>query len=85
MIRLTKEANNLHRLELDDITIWFSYETPIAFQVDNSPHEDILIITKNIWSMTTGKHLNIIDPDKGKRIEHSDFMKSLSRATRQKN
>ena len=80
MIRLTKEANNLHRLELDDITIWFSYETPIAFRCTiKETAFNMFVITKNIWSPTTGKHLNIINPDKKIRVDNSNFNEALTR------
>jgi len=48
---------NFHYVELDRITIWFSYETPIAFQVGGNPR----VISENVWGKTTGKHLNSLD------------------------
>ena len=96
MVKLTKQAHNLHRLELDDITIWFSYETPIAFEatvwevVENHPDathdkvikdaKEVFYITKNIWSNTTGKHLNMINPDRSIRIDNHEFIKLLTEA-----
>ena len=109
MIRLTKQAHSLHRLELDDITIWFSYETPVAFEItgnnvrcnncmkqykdkdlltcENCNTDEYLMdtpygfkITKNIWSSTTGKHLNMINSDRSIRIEFDEFIKLLTEA-----
>lgn len=77
MIRLIKQAHNLHRLELFDIDIWFSYETAIAYK--NTMNDDFQI-TKNIWSSTTGKHLNMINPDKSIRVDNHEFNKLLQKA-----
>ncbi len=84
MTRLIKVTNNLHKVELDlkpqiKTIIWFSYETPIACLPDQDIPSDLLI-TKNIWSVTTGKHLNIINPDKSIRIENHVFNEKLKRA-----
>jgi hypothetical protein len=54
------------------LTIWFSYKTAIAFQVDGNDR----VIHKNIWSTTTGKHLNMIDYDKSKRVSAEVFQKA---------
>lgn len=86
MIRLIKQANNLHRLEVPFLntgkstgitSIWFSYETPIAFYINDNIGWRI---TKNIWSSTTGKHLNMIDDDKSIRIDNHEFNKLLTEA-----
>lgn len=63
--RNTKSAT----VEVGDLTLHFSYETVIAF---NSPFSGF-VISKNIWSMTTGRHLNEIDPDKTKRVSNEVF------------
>lgn len=49
-------------------TIFFSYETPIAFY-----NAGDLVIRENAWSTTTGKHLNWINPDKSIRISGKEF------------
>ena len=86
MIRLIKIANNLHKLVINhkvgiNCTIWFSYETPIAFMPDNDI-PSVLYIAKNQWSNTTGKHLNLIDSDKNKRIEHSKLIELMVKELR---
>jgi hypothetical protein len=53
-------------------TYYFSYDTLIAFIGDNG-----LIIRKNVWGSTTGKHLNWIDSDKSKRVDKDIFNKEL--------
>ncbi len=56
-------------MEIGPLTVWFSYKTPIAFQIDGKPR----VIRRNDWSATTGKHLNRIDSDKSKRISGEQF------------
>ena len=46
-------------VNIGELQFYFSYETIIAFRDENG-----LKISKNIWSTTTGKHLNWIDDDK---------------------
>lgn len=48
---------NFSRVETENAGLWFSYETCIAF----SHPETGLVVHENIWSTTTGKHLNYID------------------------
>jgi hypothetical protein len=38
-----------------DITLWFSYRTCIAFQVDGEPAR----VSENLWGPTTGRHINL--------------------------
>jgi hypothetical protein len=68
-IQLIKEANNFHRVDLGrDISIWFSYETPIAFR------KGVQFFTcENVWSRTTGKHLSYLELDKNNRTEVNEF------------
>lgn len=56
MTKLKKLANNFHVLECGGLTIWFSYETPIALK----NKEDIIILTLNEWGTTTGRHINAV-------------------------
>jgi hypothetical protein len=46
----------LTRVVVDNITLWFSYQTLVAFRVG-----DELVARQNVWGATTGKHLNQID------------------------
>ena len=48
--------NNFVAVVIDGVMVWFSYQTPIAVERDGK-----LIIRKNEWGTTTGKHLNAID------------------------
>jgi hypothetical protein len=44
-------------VRLGRLSLWFSYETLVAFQVDGFPR----VVRENVWGPTTGKHLNAID------------------------
>jgi len=65
-----KSSNNT-RVDFGNVTVWFSYVTPVAFQVG---HNDI-VVHENDWGRTTGKHLNAIEPDHSKRVDHDTFCK----------
>lgn len=56
-------------VEIGNLTIWFSYKTPVAFQVGGHPR----VISVNYWGSTTGGHINDIDPDKSKRVKSDEF------------
>lgn len=57
-------------VSMGPITVWFSYKTPVAFQVDGSPK----VVRQNEWGPTTGKHLNAIDGgDKKARVDAQTF------------
>lgn len=73
-ISLSKgETPNETTLHLPGLTIWFSYETPVAFR---SPEHRL--VRENDWSVTTGKYLNRIDGgDKGSRITGREFEREL--------
>jgi hypothetical protein len=57
-------------VEFGFLTVWFSYETVIAFQVNGGPR----VVSRNYWSKTTGKHLNAIDGGNQKnRVDAETF------------
>jgi len=60
-------------VELGDVGLWFSYQTCVAFRTSS-----LFAICENVWGCTTGKHLNAIDPDKGKRMSAEGFKRALS-------
>lgn len=48
---------NFSRVDVGDLTVWFSYRTPIGFH-----HPDTGTVTRvNDWGPTTGRHLAEID------------------------
>ena len=72
MIKLNKIMNNCHKVTLNNIELYFSYETIVGFY---SPSTGI-ILCENIWGTTTGKHLNAFG-DKYLRIPKKEFEKKL--------
>lgn len=62
-------------VSIGDLDLYFSYETVIAFR---SPKTG-LVIRKNDWSTTTGKHLNAINPNKKERIDGAEFTAQLEK------
>ena len=71
-------ANSL-KLEFENLTLYYSYKTIIAFRAGNG-----LAIRKNDWSSTTGKHLNAIDDDKSRRIDGEEFERQLLEVLKEK-
>lgn len=55
---------------------FFSYQTLIAFKIAS---EDKLVIRENVWNNTTGKHLNVINPDKSIRVNKEVFDKEYQK------
>ena len=54
------------------LVFYFSYDTIVAFDKGAESY-----CSENVWSTTTGKHLNWIEPDKKKRLNHSEFLDKL--------
>lgn len=52
---------NAMRVEIGGATLWFSYETLVAFRTPSSG----LVVRRNAWGPTTGKHLNMIEAQGG--------------------
>jgi hypothetical protein len=71
------QANAMY-VEINDLELWFSYKTVIAFRSDSHP----LTVCENVWSTTTGKHLNLISRDKKSRLPYDQFMAALEEATK---
>ena len=61
----------------DYIRFWVSYKTIIAFQVG-----DKRSVCENVWSVTTGRYLAKIEPDKAKRMARCDFFRRLNSLSR---
>ena len=60
--------------EKGSIKLFFSYASIISFS-GGVEHDQATI--KNLWSNTTGKFLNELEPNKNNRIEEEDFKKRL--------
>lgn len=74
-------SNNSNTIYLDigPVRIWYSYRTPIAFQ---SPIRGF-VMRKNDWSNTTGKHMNMIEPNHDIRLDADDFLQELEGAMKE--
>jgi hypothetical protein len=57
----------------NSLSIYFSYDTPVAFSFRGET-----VCRENEWSVTTGKHLNWIEPRKSKRLPGAEFEKRLA-------
>ncbi len=65
-------GENALAVQIGALTLYFSYETVIGFR---SPEKGF-VVSKNVWSRTTGKHLNAFS-DKRDRIDNTEFQKLL--------
>jgi len=63
---------NKNYINVNGLEIWFSYETPVAFQKAGERY-----VRENEWSTTTGRFLNELEPDKNKRVKSEEFEKML--------
>ena len=73
-----RSTKNLYYKDEDGIRVFYSYTTPVAF-IDS---DNTLVISENVWSMTTAKHLNWIEDfcgveRKQSRTKNSVFKESL--------
>jgi hypothetical protein len=57
------------KVDLPQADFYFSYDTLVAFYT----HKTGLVCRQNDWSTTTGKHLNIICPNKKERVPAEKF------------
>ena len=74
LINLDKKMNNkLTIIDLKGVKLYFSYSTIVAFRQQGE-----VTISKNIWSKTTGKHLNYINSNKDIRINNKKFKKNIT-------
>lgn len=64
---------NFCRVFTGNIVIWFSYQTPVAFRFPGGR----LVVRRNDWGPTTGKHLNAIDNGDHKRRVNKDTFEAL--------
>jgi len=57
------------------ITLYYSYTTIVAFSDGNGLH-----VCQNVWSSTTGKHLNWLSTNKKSRLPLKTFQELLDKA-----
>jgi len=65
---------NYCEVTVNGTTYYFSYRTCIAFNRWDGRGP---VVRENVWSTTTGKHLNYIDPDKTTRVNLEVFNAAL--------
>lgn len=66
------------RVDIGSLSVYFSYETVVAFSDEKDGKGGQLVVRKNDWSTTTGKHLNWIDGgNKSARIDGEKFEQAL--------
>ena len=72
-VEVTQHMNNkLTRVDIGvNLTLYYSYETLIAVHAGLEMYK-----CKNVWSSTTGKHLNKI---RGEVLERDEFLKVQER------
>jgi hypothetical protein len=71
------EQPNAVCVEVNGTQFYFSYQTCVAFR-----HKGKLVVCENIWSATTGRHLNAIDGGaREQRVGWAEFEQLLEEAT----
>jgi hypothetical protein len=68
-------GSHTQAIMIGGLTLFFSYDTIVGFQWRGKEYYMV-----NDFSRTTGKHLNILCPDKKKRIKPVEFTKLLNAA-----
>lgn len=64
---------NFCRVNIAGVTLWFSYETCIAYQL---PGQAWPTVRENDWGPTTGKHLNLVEGS-DQRVPGLEFEEQL--------
>lgn len=58
------------RFDIGPFTFWYSYKTLVAFRAPEHPR----VVCENVWTRTTGKHLDMIDGGNHKnRVDAATF------------
>jgi hypothetical protein len=55
------------------VSLFFSYDTLVGVKRMGEPK-----VSENDWSVTTGKFLNELEPDKKARVPHAEVLKAAS-------
>ena len=69
---------NKNKVRIGNLVLYFSYETIVAYEYPSQGTQ----VCENVWSKTTGKLLNELEPDKSKRISHPIFETNLGEVMR---
>lgn len=74
MVKLIKISNNSSSVEIGKLELYFSYETVVGFRHPSTG----LVVSENVWSRATGKHLNDIDGGRKQcRTPYKEFQEEL--------
>lgn len=65
-------AQNFNSVIIGNVELYFSYSTIVAFRTPFTG----LVVSENVWSNTTGKHLNWLC-DKDDRVPRQEFLDKL--------
>jgi hypothetical protein len=68
-------------IQIGKLTLYFSYDTVVAFR--HPSHG--FVVSHNVWSVTTGRHLNWLEPDKKRRVPYEEFKKLLDEVLKEHN
>jgi hypothetical protein len=63
-----------HEVEVGDLTLYFSYDTCVGYWYSGEG----TVVSENVWSVTTGKHLNYWQADKKARVPNDEFNTRLA-------
>jgi len=66
-------TSNTAEVQIGGLRLYYSYTTLVAFHHSSTG----LVCRENEWSVTTGKYLNSIEPDKKKRVSGEEMYKRL--------
>lgn len=64
---------NFTIVQVGELELAFSYRTIVAFRAGF----DSWNVSENVWSVTTGKHLNYLEPVKTRRMDYQAFTIAL--------
>lgn len=75
--KASRRNTQLRVVDIGALSIWYSYETPVAYRVAGSP----IVVRRNEWGPTTGRHLREIEAAEngtGERIDGATFERQLA-------
>ena len=67
-------APDLCSVYVGGVRYWFSFETCIAFRVAGEDQ----VLSENVWTAKTGRHLNLIESVRAVKLRHEDFLVQLA-------
>ena len=77
-IKLDKDTNTQQDIEFKSVgqqlRLYFSYTTIIAFEINYKR-----FVCENVWKSTTARHINLLEPNKKKRMTRAEFLKKLAK------